>query len=183
MKNAILDATKMNVDGLHQRYVKTIAMALPAVAEVLLAYYDALGHGSHRLVKEFIGSCEVAFCANFATSIEEFGAIYKKCHDFNMTPSQQPIQNPAANEGAAATAPINANQATTTPGATVTPPVVNPYDTPRNAHTTAPIINGRNDMYAALQSLIDGIIRALEAYRNQVDENNRARRIKEVFSR
>eukprot|EP00956_Cyclotella_meneghiniana_P040411 scaffold194628_cov34-Cyclotella_meneghiniana.AAC.4 len=91
LKNSILDATKMNVDGLHQRYLKTIAMGLPAMAEILLvkillAYYNETQHGSHRMTKEFIGSCEVAFCANFGTSMEEFGSVYKKRHDFNMVP-------------------------------------------------------------------------------------------------
>eukprot|EP00956_Cyclotella_meneghiniana_P035312 scaffold113690_cov26-Cyclotella_meneghiniana.AAC.1 len=62
----------MNVDGLHQRHLKTIAMGLPAMADILLAYYNKMQHGSHRMTKEFIRSCEVAFCANFGTSMEEF---------------------------------------------------------------------------------------------------------------
>eukprot|EP00956_Cyclotella_meneghiniana_P040410 scaffold194628_cov34-Cyclotella_meneghiniana.AAC.3 len=51
------------------------------------------------------------------------------------------------------------------------PIAVNPYDTPRNAHNQVPIINGRNDMYAAFQSFIDGVTRSIEAYQQQVEEN------------
>eukprot|EP00956_Cyclotella_meneghiniana_P035313 scaffold113690_cov26-Cyclotella_meneghiniana.AAC.2 len=95
-----------------------------------------------------------------------------------MVPPPQPNQNQPA--GATATAHHGNN---VTPAAAERPQAVNPYDTPCNAHNQAPIINGRNDMYAAFQSFIDGVTRSIEAYQQQVEENDRNRCIKEAFSR
>ena len=38
-------------------------------------------------------------------------------------------------------------------------------------------------MYAAFQAFIDGVTRSIEAYQQQVEENDRNRRIKEAFTR
>ena len=190
LKAGMLQATKMSVEALHCRYLQSVAKALPAMAEILLAYYDSQSHSRHRLVMEFLGKCETSFCTNLRTTIEEFGAVYLKTNNFHLVPPPQSASTPAAPANATANTSPQANPtaagiANVTPGTVATDqaPPVNPYDTPRNAARNAPIINGRIDIEDALCSFSDILSRSLEAYHSQILDNDRKTRVKQAFTR
>ena len=116
LKPFIVRGMELERDYLRRNIMKTLAAALPAMAELLLAYVDGESYGKHTLVHDFLTLHRDEVVSYLGTSGQDFLAIYYEVNNLDAMPPTAAFNAPTQ-AGQAGQAPVVTPQAATGPAA------------------------------------------------------------------